>query len=286
VSPADDRPGNMSPSAYLSTLAPKLLRLQSLRQQPFAPRAGDLYMRWEPSQTAGLQNLQRLVSNWKGAQLKQELGNVLYQLHLVSSLPLTMSTCQSRLVKSVEWSHFGATKQCSTQLFHPKPAHCAVLATSASSMDMIMMMKVLCSTTTASLSLHSFGAQLGLIAWCCCASVHQIRRYSPGHCFAGVQAQAHPLPPSVGGGGVSGQLAADVHKHQPGAEVAHKLAGRRAGMHHRAVNAGNTCGVLDLLTASDQGRFPASISVCAGMPAKLVLMPKCSCRHDKAVVSH
>lgn len=107
MSPADDRPGNMSPSAYLSTLAPKLLRLQSLRQQPFAPRAGDLYMRWEPSQTAGLQNLQRLVSNWKGAQLKQELGNVLYQLHLVSSLPLTMSMCQSRLVKSVEWSHFG-----------------------------------------------------------------------------------------------------------------------------------------------------------------------------------
>lgn len=83
--PADERPGNMSPSEYSSTLAPSLLRLQGLRQQPFAPRCGDLYMQWEPNHTAGLKKLQRLVAHLAcQPHQRLELENVLNQLHWVS----------------------------------------------------------------------------------------------------------------------------------------------------------------------------------------------------------
>lgn len=86
VPAADERPGDMGTSEYLSTLAPKLLRLQNLRQHPFAPRDAGAYMQWEPSQTEGLKKLQQLVTHWPcEPRQRLELEAVLNQLHWVGS---------------------------------------------------------------------------------------------------------------------------------------------------------------------------------------------------------
>jgi hypothetical protein len=91
VPPADERPGNMDPSEYL-TLAPKLLALQQLRQHPFKPHASAEYKTKgglpanAPPRMEGMARLQEMLkSEWKPQQ-RVDLEGALDLLKKVSCI--------------------------------------------------------------------------------------------------------------------------------------------------------------------------------------------------------
>lgn len=92
VPPADERPGNMDPSEYLSTLAPKLLALQQLRQEPFAPHASKEYKTKGglapsmPPRMEGLARLQEMLKSQWEPQQRVELEGALSLLMTVSCM--------------------------------------------------------------------------------------------------------------------------------------------------------------------------------------------------------
>jgi hypothetical protein len=92
VPPADERPGNMDPSEYLVTLAPKLLALQHLRQEPFKPHTFAEYKTKgglptnRPPRMEGMARLQEMLKREWEPQQRLNLKGALELLKMVSCI--------------------------------------------------------------------------------------------------------------------------------------------------------------------------------------------------------